>query len=223
MRKPKKYNFIYKTTNNISGKFYIGMHSTDNLDDGYLGSGTRLRYSVRKYGKENHTREILEFCDSKEELQKRETEIVNEQLLKNKDCMNLTLGGGGGFWHVDPSENNRKRWNSEERIKLLENARNNLVLGRKKFKELMENEEYRKSFLEIALRNGLGNKSKLGQKDSIKTKKLKSKGQKGNKNSQFGKVWIYSHTEKRNMKVAKEQLTNYLEKGWIKGRKIKLK
>ena len=48
-----KYHFLYKTTNLINNKYYYGMHSTYKLDDGYLGSGKRLRYSIRKYGKEN--------------------------------------------------------------------------------------------------------------------------------------------------------------------------
>jgi hypothetical protein len=71
-RKEKKYHFIYKTTNLLSGKYYIGMHSTNNLADGYMGSGRRLRYSINKYGEENHKVEILEFVDNRAELIKRE-------------------------------------------------------------------------------------------------------------------------------------------------------
>ena len=52
-RKEKEYHFIYKTMNLINEKYYIGMHSTDNLNDGYIGSGKRLWHSIRKYGKEN--------------------------------------------------------------------------------------------------------------------------------------------------------------------------
>jgi len=70
------------------------MHSTDNLDDGYLGSGKRLRYSIRKYGKENHQREILEFCNSREELKKRGEEIVSLNEIAKEECMNLALGSG---------------------------------------------------------------------------------------------------------------------------------
>lgn len=49
----RKYHYIYKTTCTITSKFYIGMHSTDNLEDGYVGSGKRLWYSINKHGKEN--------------------------------------------------------------------------------------------------------------------------------------------------------------------------
>ena len=96
-RKEKKYHFIYKTTNVLSGKYYIGMHSTDDLEDGYLGSGNRLRMSVRKHGKENFKREILEFCETRDELKKRESEIVNLDELAKKECMNLKVGGEGGW------------------------------------------------------------------------------------------------------------------------------
>jgi hypothetical protein len=67
-RKQKKYHYIYKTTCNVNGKYYIGMHSTDNLEDGYMGSGKRLWNSINYHGKETHVKEILEYCKSREEL-----------------------------------------------------------------------------------------------------------------------------------------------------------
>ena len=90
----RKYHFIYKTTNLINKKYYYGMHSTDNLDDGYLGGGNRLWKSIRKYGKENFKKEILEFCKNREELIQREKEVINLNELSKKDCMNLVIGGG---------------------------------------------------------------------------------------------------------------------------------
>ena len=91
----KKYNFVYKTTCQITDKYYIGIHSTNNLDDGYLGSGIQLSNSIVKHGKGNHRREILLFTDTRELLVDKEREIVNEQLLRDPLCMNLMKGGSG--------------------------------------------------------------------------------------------------------------------------------
>ena len=63
----RKYNYVYITTNKINGKFYIGKHSTDNLNDNYLGSGIMLNKAIKKYGKEKFKQRILCFCDSEEE------------------------------------------------------------------------------------------------------------------------------------------------------------
>ena len=92
-RAEKKYHVIYKTTNTITGRYYIGMHSTNKLDDGYLGSGRRLKYSVKKYGRDNHTVEILEHCSDRTSLIEKEKEIVNHDLIKDDNCMNLHTGG----------------------------------------------------------------------------------------------------------------------------------
>ena len=74
---------MYKTTCKITNRFYVGIHSTTNVDDGYLGSGKRLRYSIRKYGKENHIKEILNFFESRESLLEEEKKIVNTDLIND--------------------------------------------------------------------------------------------------------------------------------------------
>lgn len=60
------YYIIYETTNKINGKKYRGMHRTEKLDDGYLGSGVAIKLSIKKYGCENFERDILEFCNSQD-------------------------------------------------------------------------------------------------------------------------------------------------------------
>ena len=96
-RKQRNIHYIYKTTCNVTGRYYVGMHSAYNLEDGYMGSGKRLRYSIRKHGIENHTKEILEFLPTREDLVLREIEIVTKELISEDLCMNLREGGTGGF------------------------------------------------------------------------------------------------------------------------------
>jgi hypothetical protein len=86
---------VYKTTNIINGKFYIGKHQTKNLDDDYIGSGKRLKYAIKKYGVENFYREILFVC--KDEMQMN----IIEKILVVPDAetnYNLTRGGAGSFF-----------------------------------------------------------------------------------------------------------------------------
>lgn len=88
------YHCVYKTVNQINEYFYIGVHSTRNIYDDYLGSGNRLKHAIRKYGKENFQKEIIAVFNTKEEALSYEFEMVNEITLSNTYCYNLTIGGG---------------------------------------------------------------------------------------------------------------------------------
>ena len=211
---PKKYHFIYKTTCSVNGKYYYGMHSTDNLDDGYVGSGTRLWHSIRKHGIENFKLEILEFCSDRETLKKREAELITEDMLQDQMCMNLTLGGGGGWETVNknPKNKNIRRSNMITLNKTLWS--NSEWVEKKRHHQIKVNKKYKR-------RRGGWN----GKTHSDKTKKLMSESrqgkQSGEKNSQFGTCWIY-HKDFGNKKIKQEVLQNFLDNGWIKGRKVKL-
>lgn len=50
---------VYKTTNKVNGKIYVGQHSTENLNDGYLGSGVIFKKELKKHGRLNFEKEIL--------------------------------------------------------------------------------------------------------------------------------------------------------------------
>lgn len=99
MQVKRKYHYFYKITNNINGHFYYGVHNTDNLDDGYMGSGKRLHFAYKKYGMENFTKEILKFFDSSAEAFEYEAEVVNETLVEDPNCYNAIKGGYG--WNND--------------------------------------------------------------------------------------------------------------------------
>lgn len=87
---------IYQTTNLINGKRYIGKHVTENLNDDYIGSGIVLAKSIKKYGRENFKKETLFVFDNEEDMNAKEVEIVNEDVILNDDYYNIALGGRGG-------------------------------------------------------------------------------------------------------------------------------
>lgn len=79
-------HFIYKTTH-INGKYYIGRHSTENINDGYIGSGL-WPSSIKD--KSTLTREILEYADSVEQVTRLEGQYLAEHYGK-PGCMNQTV------------------------------------------------------------------------------------------------------------------------------------
>ncbi len=212
-RKEKKYHFIYKTINIINNKFYIGMHSTDNLNDGYVGSGTRLWYSINKYGRENHRLEILEFHETRIILKEREKNLVNEDLLKNPMCMNIKIGGEGGLNGL-----------SQESIKKIRK-------GASDFMKMKWNEpEFRnmcsqRSIIKMKENHRLGKMrydTFIGKSHSEETRELMKVVHKGmgigSTNSQFGTCWITKCGV--NKKINNNDLSLYISDGWCKGRVI---
>lgn len=93
----KKYNFVYKTTNLLNNIYYVGVHSTDDLNDGYLGSGFLLQKAINKHGVCNFKREIIKMCKSREEAFEVEANIVTESLIKTRKVYNRAPGGQGGY------------------------------------------------------------------------------------------------------------------------------
>lgn len=86
---------IYKTTNKINGKIYIGKDTHN--DPNYFGSGVSLTMAIKKYGKEHFVKEVIESCSTLEELNKREQFWINKFNSTNKKIgYNLTEGGEGG-------------------------------------------------------------------------------------------------------------------------------
>ncbi len=84
---------VYKTTNLVNGKIYVGKDSKNKPT--YLGSGMILKQAIEKYGKENFKKEILEYCSDLEILEEREIYWISE-LNSIEDGYNITIGGTGG-------------------------------------------------------------------------------------------------------------------------------
>lgn len=88
----RKHHNVYRTTR-FDGKFYIGVHSTDDLGDGYMGSGTYIGRSLKKHGRDRHVLEILHHCATRKEAFKKEAGLVTIDFIIDKMCMNNTIGG----------------------------------------------------------------------------------------------------------------------------------
>ena len=101
----KKFNYIYLITNTLNNKIYIGKHSTDNLDDGYMGSGKIIIRAIKKYNKENFTKEYLAFCDTEQTLNYLERYYI-KKYNSVENGYNITYGGEGclGLVHTEKTK-----------------------------------------------------------------------------------------------------------------------
>jgi group I intron endonuclease len=72
---------------------YVGVHSTYNLEDSYLGSGNAIKYAFKKYGKQNFKRQILHYCLTVDDMLEIEKHIVDKNFIIRKDTYNISLGG----------------------------------------------------------------------------------------------------------------------------------
>ncbi len=217
-RRQKKYHYIYKTTCSVTNRYYIGMHSTDDLDDGYLGSGKRLWNSINYHGKENHVKEILEFCENRQLLSEREADIVNSQLLSEELCMNLKTGGHGGG----------KIW-SEEHMRVFSKAGNAEFI-----RKLREDSDFRESISKQTTEHNIRlhkegvltkpNYDWNGKNHTEESKLKISEARKGKycgeENSVYGRKWMYKEGVKSKM-VKKEEIDIHLNNGWLFGKKNK--
>jgi hypothetical protein len=86
---------IYKITNLINKKFYIGKDTSS--DSNYFGSGLLIKKAIKKYGIENFKKEILDETNDYEDLSIKEKYWINHFNSTNLDIgYNITKGGDGG-------------------------------------------------------------------------------------------------------------------------------
>lgn len=209
----KKY-YIYKTTNLINRKQYIGQHYGE-LNDDYLGSGTILKKAIEKYGKENFKKEVLYISQDEEENNKKEKEFIQMfNATQNPLFYNIHEGGSGG--------NTIKGYNEEQLKALKEKCRermlgeNNPKFGVKLSDETkekirqnrntsyMQTEEYKKAMSQAVSKekNGM-----YGKHHSEESKKKMSENRKGltagEKNPMYGK----HHSEETKKKISEKAKT----------------
>jgi len=216
------YFTIYKITNKINGKTYIGKHQTENLNDGYFGSGNGIKYAIAKYGKDNFVKEILHVFDNESDMNAKEAELVTEEFCKRLDTYNIMTGGYGDFNFITPEERTK---NAKKGISCLNKKLDSDPMFRQQFykkrTEAIRNVDWSSINL-IGRTHTKISKDKMREKAlgrkrselSIKFQKINSLGE---KNSQYGTRWSWITDGQTNKKVP------YLEdkdipEGWKRGR-----
>lgn len=164
---------VYKTTNIINGKFYIGKHKTSDPYDDYLGSGKLLNKAIKKYGRENFVKEVLCDYDNEAMMNLAEKILV---VIDPEVSYNICKGGHGGFGYIN-----------EQGLKLsYKFTENDLKFAAKRTKEVHKNKDFLERKFQKWRNTCKLNNSLLGANNSFygknHTEETKKKISEGNKN-----------------------------------------
>lgn len=198
------YGYIYKITNLLNSKCYVGKHKYDKLelDESYITSGILINQSIQKNGLDNFNREIIDFADSLEELNKKEIYWIDKLNTKTPNGYNLTAGGDGRVgldaWNKGlTQETDTRVYNNTTKSKATKYSKYGNYYGKQNVKL---SEEHKKKISE---------QHKNNEKLKIQNKILHEKQKLLFKDS----VWYHNDTEERCFKRDEE-----IPNGWIKGR-----
>ena len=213
----RKHNIVYRTTVRTEGKeyFYVGKHSTDVLEDGYLGSGPKFRKFLREHPNSEISREILSDWETVEEALLEEERVVTLGMLRNPFCLN-SIRGGGTFDTTGrvPSLNERKSQ--------AEKMRGHAVSEEQR-KKISEKLKGRKGATRGRVWVSLGEEKRLVDPENlqkwldagyIKARPVASS--QGVEDFHKNSVWIHRGIE--NKIIRKSELESYLEQGFEEGR-----
>lgn len=240
-----KYHYFYRIINKNTQEYYFGIHSTNNLNDNYMGSGTFLKKEYKKWGKDSFIKEILKFFDNREDLIKYEQLIVNENVLQDPLCLNIIRGGIAGLESgfttglVTVRDENGNcfdvkttdpRYNSGELISVNKNTVTVKDKFGKTFKVHISDPRYLSGELVIVSK---GNKGGSGRTYVMRGDEckfiLKEELQsylddgwekksrcRGRISPTKGMIWICKENEQ--IIIKQEELQSYLDDGWIRAR-----
>jgi hypothetical protein len=201
----KYYGYIYKITNLVNGKIYVGKSSNLESIDTYFGSGKLIKYAIKKYGVSNFKKEILEFCHDSESLDTLEKHyILILESGNTKKGYNLAEGGEGG---------NTYKYFSEERKKDAYKKMADTIRGRKlpeDWKRKISESNKGKTFSEETKRKMRGKSRGLGVPKSEEHRK---KIGESNKGKCLGK--IPSEATRLKMSISKKE-KNKLDEDLVK-------
>lgn len=206
--------YVYKITNKINGKIYIGKrkyNGTNPLLDTYMGSGKLITQAIKKYGKDNFVKEIIQEFDNENDAFLLEKELVDIEFCQREDTYNIHEGGTGSFSHIN-NEIIEKRKNIIALKKMIDSGE--LKIGGKQY---FTNETYKKlsDFNINRWKYWKENPNKMPNfKCSSQTKKIIAEKLKGINNPNYGKHW-YIHKDSTNINERKMFNVNEIPTDYI--------
>lgn len=192
---------VYKTTNLINGKIYVGQDRYNNVL--YLGSGLLLHKAIKKYGIENFSKEIIEECFSEKDLNEKEIFWIKTLNSINPSIgYNIAIGGAGGDTISHHPRKDEIGANLSKKLK-------------ERYKDKTKHPSFGK--IQSVQSNEKRRNLILGIKRSKETKEKQSKAAEGENNSAYGKHWICNALLNKNKLVKAEEYMTYLNNGWKPG------
>ena len=217
---------VYRTINDLTGRYYIGVHKTDNPNDDYLGSGLLIKRAVKKYGVKHFTKEIMFCYDNLTEALDKESELVSAH-QGDPLCYNLHEGGFGGFDNINSrglnNKNNNNRAANEARVfrmKTDPEFRARMVeFSHKGYEKAKLNPRFSDcSQLRLNSMREKAVKAWAGCSHSEDARRKMREAHEGEKNSRYGCRWMY-HPILGNKSVIPYEINEHLLAGWAFGRK----
>ena len=232
-----RYRYLYKITNTLTGQYYYGIHTTYNLDDGYMGSGKRLKLDQKRLGINNFKKEYIEFFNDNDTLRAAERKVVNWDILRDPLCYNIALGGSdvrGVFpiRNIITGEIKAKPLNDDydktiwvhitTNRKRIHKIINNIVVSKYVYESDIQ------KYLDEGWVKGSNDHSILGKIKIIRNndcivinpnelqKYLDEGWVRGSKPSTVGKTVISK--DGKNKFIYPDELQKYLDEGWVKGK-----
>jgi len=205
----RKFHTVYQTTNLVNNKIYVGIHSTDDLNDEYFGSGTNIIRAILKYGKSSFKKEILSIFETPEEMLSKEKDIVTPEFLKRPDVYNIVEGGYGGYNKGTTGLKHLHHSITNERCAVHPNAVDKMlqdgwVIGRNMSSTSNTTWIYKDCEKKMIVLSELSNYIKDGWIQGLPNSPT------------AGKVWVY-HSELDEYSLCDpEDLSKMLSKGWVR-------
>ena len=234
------FGYIYKTTNLVNGKIYVGKHRAPQLDESYLGSGIHLSNAVNYYGRENFIVEMIDTATSLAELNDKEKFYIQELNARDPSIgYNIACGGDGGqegltYKHTEEAKQKiRDSWKTrshtlsvEERAKISSGYANMPEDKKKERSEKLKTTLSGRSLPEDVKRkigNSIRGQKRTPEQIANMCKAQQNRPPLSEKTKEHlrtvgkGRIWI--NKDGVSKMIYPEELVSYVDSGWNKGRK----